>query len=458
MRRLALRACAAVGVGMSIGCADPVQAPGPSLLSVDTPPPAQAEPGAVLPPFTVRLADASGTPRPGQRLIIEGDGAIVTSDSVTDASGQIEIQWTLPRAAEAGDFSIPLGLIGDHQLRVRTVDGRVDEAFSVRTDVFRASQFDAAFSYACGINDDGLWCWGDILPFTSTPFSPRPTPVALPTGVTAAEVRVNERAICIRATSDGKPWCTATRLGDPEGFRAVPDAPRLIEIIDAGAPRFCGRTAEGSAVCWEIGGHDSNGAIAPAQVMGEHTFVALAGQSNGSSRGFGCGLDTAGDVWCWGSGSGGRFGDARPDSDIPVQVDLPEPMASIRAGGLGGCGYTAAGVGWCWGGYFDFGVFLDVAPRAITSAGAFGLEVIPGSLEMYRLTSSSGGGIEATFRGQVFDPFPELGTYFRAVEIIDEGQACARGTADEIYCSWIILGGGGDTSPLTATLRPVPAP
>lgn len=458
IRKLMLGAWAACGAGLVAACADPVQAPGPALLSVTAPPPAQAQPGAALSPITIRLADAAGTPLPGERVVVEGDGSIVTSDSVTDASGQVEIRWTLPRADDVqflhgGSF----GLEGTHTLRVSTLGGAVREEWSVATAWFRADQMDAAFSYGCGIVDAALWCFGGVPPglVADGTRAVRPRRITLPVGVVPAEVRVNDAAVCMRNAGDNRPWC-ATGWTRPAGFRPVPDAPAFVQLVDAGR-EFCGRTADGVVACWVVRSlSNEDGGFGPVSEVDARRFVQLAGQNPGTffpTATFACALDTDGDVWCWGTNGSERLGSPGPTaSATPVRVPLPGPMADVRVGTEGGCASTATGDTWCWGAYFGRD---DFAPRLVTRMGPPGSLIIPAHLELFELWP---GQLRADFGGQPFEPFPGLTRYAPITEIVNEGQACARDATRAVFCSWILLFGGGDTSPLTAALLPVPAP
>jgi hypothetical protein len=457
VRNLIIQACSALSLSLAIGCADPVQAPGPPLLSITSPPPAQAEPGAVLSPITIRLADATGTPHAGQRVIIEGDGGITISDSVTDASGQIEIQWTLPRATDVPFVFGAFGLEGTHTLRVSTPGGAVREAWSVRTDWFRADQIDAAFSYGCGVVGPGLWCFGAVPPnLFGGSRAVRPRQVSLPPLLLPAEVRLNEHAACIRNAVDGRPWC-ATGWSGPAGFRPVPDAPAFVQLVDAGR-QFCGRTAEGVVACWVVRSRsDEDGGFGPVTPVDTMRFVQLAGQSlaTGIAPMFtlACALDTRGEVWCWGTNVGGRLGSPGLDSTAtPVRVPIPGAMTSVRVGTEGGCASTALGETWCWGDYFGPG---DFTPRMVTREGPPSSVIIPAHFELFELWP---GELRADFYGERWEPFPGLLQYAPINHIVNEGQACAHAATRAVFCSWILLRGGGDTSILTAALIPVPAP
>jgi alpha-tubulin suppressor-like RCC1 family protein len=63
-----------------------------------------------------------------------------------------------------------------------------------------------------------------------------------------------------------------------------------------------------------------------------------------------CGLDAAGQLWCWGDNSYSQFGDGGTASSLlPRRIDGLPLFAQITAGGAHTCGITAAGAVHCWG-------------------------------------------------------------------------------------------------------------
>jgi len=70
---------------------------------------------------------------------------------------------------------------------------------------------------------------------------------------------------------------------------------------------------------------------------------------------FGCGLTTAGTVYCWGGSGQGELGDGGPDLGvlIPVRANLPysstNPVIDIEAGNAFACALVQNGTLFCWG-------------------------------------------------------------------------------------------------------------
>jgi alpha-tubulin suppressor-like RCC1 family protein len=105
----------------------------------------------------------------------------------------------------------------------------------------------------------------------------------------------------------------------------------------------CGLAAGGAAYCWGANyqGQTGNGGAAfeyhsPVPVAGGHTFVDLSAGGSHS-----CGVDAAGDAWCWGS-----YGDPNTLID-PVPGGLQWRSISVRA--EHSCGITTSDLAYCWG-------------------------------------------------------------------------------------------------------------
>jgi len=123
----------------------------------------------------------------------------------------------------------------------------------------------------------------------------------------------------------------------------------------------CGLVLTGEAWCWGLASDGQIGApvssvctggdlcaLAPMAVTGGHQFTALAGK--GATF---CGLTASGQAWCWGSNNLGQLGtgtvDVQPHT-LPQAVD--QGSASFRhlaASWAMNCGLDAAGQAWCWG-------------------------------------------------------------------------------------------------------------
>jgi alpha-tubulin suppressor-like RCC1 family protein len=170
---------------------------------------------------------------------------------------------------------------------------------------------------------------------------------------------------------DGDTYCWGSnqyrQLGDAvsdetcaNGSLACSSTPVLLE----NAPRFtalaaslwstCGLDASGRAHCWGFGLAGRRGEPLPASsgvpvtVPGGHAFVALTASAAGNRT---CGLDSAGDAWCWGLANDA----ARGDGTSPAIFAGPDPVAngtklvSVSVGAQHACGIDAARNAVCWG-------------------------------------------------------------------------------------------------------------
>src|SRR5215217_2444986 len=79
---------------------------------------------------------------------------------------------------------------------------------------------------------------------------------------------------------------------------------------------------------------------------GPPTFVSIAA---GSAH-F-CGLDSNGDIHCWGDGRWGQLGDGSTESaDVsPIRVASFQRFRQVVAGAAHSCALTTDGYAYCWG-------------------------------------------------------------------------------------------------------------
>ena len=115
----------------------------------------------------------------------------------------------------------------------------------------------------------------------------------------------------------------------------------------------CGIDLAGQAWCWGfgMGGQLGDGlrtdSAAPVAVAGKHRFVQI---DAGRGALLSCALDAAGAAWCWGPGDSGGLGNGTTDgAAAPVQVLASQPFTSVGAGDNHGCGLDTSQHAWCWG-------------------------------------------------------------------------------------------------------------
>ena len=115
------------------------------------------------------------------------------------------------------------------------------------------------------------------------------------------------------------------------------------------------RALPGHAWCW---GYDTYGQVGdgPADQLFKHIPVAVASELSFTSLTAGsnhaCGLDTAGQAWCWGWDMLGQVGDGPADQEnkyAPIRVAGDLSFTSLAAGNLHTCGLDETGNAWCWG-------------------------------------------------------------------------------------------------------------
>lgn len=435
---------ASIAVVLLAACADPVAAPPvPAELVVLKAAPAITTPGGQIDTISVRLLDAQGQPVPGQRVEWSGDGQLVPLDSVTDELGLSHARWVLPRHPHAV-FLWPVGPSGLHEARATWADLPAAH-FETTTRAFVVGQFDAAFHYGCGIRATELWCWG--WPLFGEPYSDVPIRVVLPSGIVPEVVRAASLDLCVLDAA-GAVHCAAV-YGDGH-FSRISGLPPLSSLEQHGFNfqdgHFCGLArADRQAWCWV----QRESIVDPPASAGSLAFQEIAVGGD-----FACGLDDAGAAWCWGGNEYGQLGDGSlHDSDVPVRVAGNRAFVSLAAERTSACAATAQGTIWCWG----WGPFRDPepVPVSVTTPGFSGTKIRMGSPgQLYIL---DGGTLRSWYELGDLQLYG-LTPWFQFVEISDEGQSCAGLPNGEIYCSWILLHGGGDTSPYPSDLVPVPDP
>ncbi len=132
-------------------------------------------------------------------------------------------------------------------------------------------------------------------------------------------------------------------------------APHPSRAISVSYYAACALDRDGAAYCWgndqwgQIGDNDglTDFASVAEPVAGGHTFFQLTG--NGYVT---CGLDTAGQAWCWGDNTYGNTGNGNEDAlvyDLPQMVVGGHVFTQIDAEWDNVCAVDDVGDAWCWG-------------------------------------------------------------------------------------------------------------
>lgn len=131
------------------------------------------------------------------------------------------------------------------------------------------------------------------------------------------------------------------------------DAPSCTKVIAAGVHHSCAIRTDGTAWCWgrndsgQLGDGTTDDRDAPVMVQAPHgtTFTAIVGGLDHT-----CAIDTAKQVWCWGSNSATQLGNAKIGgaSNTPVMVPGVKGATQIVSGDAHTCVLTETGMV-CWG-------------------------------------------------------------------------------------------------------------
>jgi hypothetical protein len=188
-------------------------------------------------------------------------------------------------------------------------------------------------AHVCGLTAEGIaYCWGanagGQLGIGEVGGS-RDTPAEVIGGRRYVAIAVGGEHTCALAT-DGSPWCWGRDVLPPgEGGVSLSAKPVEIERspvftgLITGTWAACGRTAQGSVSCWGINANGEMGITpvglntrfeTPQLMDGDPRWTVLAG-----TWATFCGLDAAGQTWCWGHGADGELGGSE-GSAVPVRI------------------------------------------------------------------------------------------------------------------------------------------
>jgi Regulator of chromosome condensation (RCC1) repeat/Bacterial Ig-like domain (group 2) len=211
-------------------------------------------------------------------------------------------------------------------------NGQVAQALSY-------ARISAGGKHTCAIATDGAaWCWGDgssgaLGTGSSIPSSD--TPVAVAGARTYLRIASGRNHTCAIAGT-GELFCWGGNSSGQLGVTAtgIQNTPLLVSSsyadVSVGDDFTCALSAAGAVNCWgrNSAGQLGRGEASPSgtssaivTVAGGHQFVAIS-----SGRRHACAIDTAGDVWCWGSNTFGSLGNG-----LQAAVrSTPEKLARLR--------------------------------------------------------------------------------------------------------------------------------
>ena len=206
-----------------------------------------------------------------------------------------------------------------------------------------------------------VWCWGrnDYGQLGNRANANMNIPVQVSDGHIFSSISSTGYHTCGIDTS-GKAWCWGYNGNGQLGTgnttlknypMPVSGPPATFNFISAGYTHNCGIDTSGNTWCW---GANAYGQLGDGTTTQRNTPVKINGHSFSSiSAGFyqTCGIDTSNNAWCWGLNNKGQLGNnSTTTSTTPVQVSSPPAnFTSISAGDYHTCGIDTSGNVWCWG-------------------------------------------------------------------------------------------------------------
>jgi alpha-tubulin suppressor-like RCC1 family protein len=216
----------------------------------------------------------------------------------------------------------------------------------------------AGDGFACGIAEQGTFCWGDNT--HGQLGNGTTTSTTLPAVVANAfmSLSVGARHACgVEVTGTVRCWGDGTQgqLGDGAGVSRTlpsvgPGGPYL--MTTAGGAHSCALASDGRVFCWgantrgQLGNGTTATALSPVAVSTSARFATIA-----AGRDHTCALDLAGAAWCWGANTQGQLGDGTTiDRVTPVAVAGGHLYIALAGGGdAHSCGTSPGGIVRCWG-------------------------------------------------------------------------------------------------------------
>jgi alpha-tubulin suppressor-like RCC1 family protein len=232
----------------------------------------------------------------------------------------------------------------------------------------------AGARHTCAVRIDGtVECWGSngTRQLGTKQSGPLPSPVEVGSFDAAVDVAATYNHTCVETNAEA--WCWGLNNYEQTGVDGTSNVPQprqatpLQDVRDvaAGNHHSCAVLTTGDGRCWgsrefgKLGDGTSGPGSKDSPVAVAHTsnFVLLAAGS-----GHTCGLDEAGDVWCWGSPSSGKLGrgfggsipSTAPPSSEPRRVESSaggalDDVVDLGSGGDHTCAVLQSGRVRCWG-------------------------------------------------------------------------------------------------------------
>ncbi len=223
----------------------------------------------------------------------------------------------------------------------------------------------AGAQHACGVQPNGIIrCWGEgsqgqigdgasVSRTTPTPGIAGSYVMVTSGGSHSCALAADGRALCWGANDHGQ-LGNGTFTRSPVAVDVAGGRP--FSTIAAGRDHTCALDLTGAAWCWgantdgQLGDGSTVDRTQPVAVFGGQRYRELAGGGDAHS----CASGATGVVRCWGANDGGQLGSAAGTfSNVPVVVNTPTPLSQITLGDRHSCGLTADAIAYCWGANTD---------------------------------------------------------------------------------------------------------
>lgn len=347
---------------------------GSAALAVDS-----TTQGLLPPRLTTAQRDAIASPVEG--LIIYNTS--VATLQVFDGAGWSGVGSAAPSSAPSGQLvawgNNAVGELGNGTTTASRVPNDVSLSGVTATLISSRGYTHGTDGTNCAITDAAdLYCWGYDYQVPDGLTGNVATPVEVGRGFDWIDVRMGTNLAACGVTADHTGWCWGGQdygaLGDGAHSTGRRDAPNQViggvswKSLSTGG-RYntsssyhfqftCGvstDTTGPNGYCW---GRDDYGVLGNDAAGGDQNYTdPVAGllpniiwQDIVTSEYHVCGIDTAGQAYCWGDGANGALGyGSTSDTDVPTPVSGSHVFQEIAVGQRFACALDTDQRAWCWG-------------------------------------------------------------------------------------------------------------
>jgi alpha-tubulin suppressor-like RCC1 family protein len=317
------------------------------------------------------------------------------------------------------------------------------------------------WAHSCAVDDTGqAWCWGaneygqlgctaDIgsisdggIPYVDTPCGLESVPPMALTSIASAAVETCGLDLSGVASCWGY-GIPLDPVREPIGPTPV-DTTQRFTILRApiGDPGMCGLSQSGPRYCWGAGETTAERLVPQLQDDSGLQFGDIA-----LSQGWGCGVTSEVEAWCWGSNWFGQLGigtvgqfEGPLESEVPVQVVGDRSYVAIAAGLMHVCALDTEGAAWCWG--FIPGGTTYGTPQAVPGDHRFNKIFAGGQFTCGLTTSGQAWCWGLNFFGELGNgsyedslaPQPVTGGLSFSTLALGGIHACGITTDQQLYC------------------------